>query len=89
MSIRSRIAKAGGIAAAVAAIGAGTAGVASAATAAPAVSPNTGAVHGCVLETDNGHYLTAVDGGGLVTNAIHSDATRPSSWELFFLSCGH
>ena len=89
MSIRSRLGRAGGIAAAAVVIGVGSAGVASAATAAPAGNPINGPVHGCVFQTVNGHYLTAVGGGGRTTDTIHSDATRVGSWEKFTVSCGH
>ncbi len=33
----------------------------------------------------NGHYLTAVGGGGRVIDAIHSDATKLLDWEKFTL----
>ena len=48
-----------------------------------------GPVHGCVFQTVNGHYPTAVGGGGRTTDTIHSDATRVGSWEKFTVSCGH
>ena len=41
------------------------------------------------IQTVNGHYLTAVGGGGRTTDTIHSDATRVGSWEKFTVSCGH
>ena len=41
------------------------------------------------IQTINGHYLTAVDGGGLTTDTIHSDATRVGAWEKFTVTCGH
>jgi hypothetical protein len=44
-----------------------------------------GPVTGCVLQTSNGHYVTAVGGGGRTTNVIHTDATRIGSWEKFTL----
>jgi hypothetical protein len=37
------------------------------------------------LETVNGHYLTAVGGGGRTTDVIHTDATAVGSWEQFTL----
>ena len=37
----------------------------------------------CTIKTTNGHYLTAVDGGGHTTNAIQSDRTVASTWEQF------
>ena len=75
MSIKSRLGRIGGVAAAAIAIGVGGAGMASAATAgpaataamagpaakvAPAGNPINGPVLGCVFQTVNGHYLTAV-----------------------------
>src|SRR6478736_5047972 len=83
MSIKSRLGRAGGIAAAAVVIGVGMAGAASAATAAPAAI--NGPVFGCVFQTVNGHYLTAVGGGGRNTDVIHTDATRIGSWEKFTL----
>lgn len=37
----------------------------------------------CNIQTSNGHYLTAVGGGGRITDAMHSDATQAKSWETF------
>ncbi len=39
----------------------------------------------CAIKTWNGHYLTAVGGGGRITDVIHSDAVRIRSWEKFTL----
>jgi hypothetical protein len=39
----------------------------------------------CTIQTSNGHYLTAVGGGGRTTDVIHSDATKVGSWERFTL----
>jgi len=50
----------------------------------PAAAMN-GPVPGCVFQTYNGHYLTAVGGGGRTTDVIHTDATRIGSWEKFTL----
>ena len=88
MSITSKLGRAGGIVAVAVAIGAGgvgLAGSASAATAAPAGNPVNGPVYGCVFQTVNGHYLTAVGGGGRTTDVIHTDATRIGSWGKFTL----
>jgi len=83
MNIRKQFGRAAGIAAAAIVIGGvGLSGVASAA---PAVNRFNGPVYGCVFETVNGHYLTAVGGGGRTTDVIHSDATRIGSWEKFTL----
>jgi hypothetical protein len=41
------------------------------------------------MKTYDGHYLTALGGGGKATDAFHTDATKASSWEYFyFLKCG-
>lgn len=47
------------------------------------------ALHGCVLQTSLGYYVTAVDGGGRTADTIQSDATRAGSWEDFTMTCGH
>lgn len=74
---------AAGIAAFAIAISAmGPAGIASAS------SLNPAAVNGpvtCSIQTVNGHYVTAVGGGGRTTDVIHTDAVRVGSWELFTL----
>jgi len=44
-----------------------------------------GASQKCFIVTHNGHYLTAVAGGGQIDDAIHSDATQGRSWETFTL----
>ena len=88
MNIKSRLGRAGGIAAIAVAMGVGSvglAGAASAAPVAPAGNPINGPVYGCVFQTVNGHYLTAVGGGGRTTDVIHTDATRIGSWEKFTL----
>lgn len=41
------------------------------------------------IQTYNGHYLTALGGGGKSTRAFHTDATKPSTWEYFWIAkCG-
>jgi hypothetical protein len=37
----------------------------------------------CFILTANGHYLTAVGGGGRTDDVIHSNATQAKSWETF------
>jgi hypothetical protein len=89
MNITSRLGRAGGIAAIAVAIGVGSVGLAGAASAAPvtpAGNPTNGPVAGCVFQTVNGHYLTAVGGGGRTTDVIHSDATHLLGWEMFTLN---
>jgi hypothetical protein len=39
----------------------------------------------CAIQTVNGHYLTAVGGGGRTTDVIHTDATAIGTWEKFTL----
>ena len=39
----------------------------------------------CTIQTSTGHYLTAVGGGGRVSDVLHSDATQAGSWERFTL----
>lgn len=39
----------------------------------------------CVIKTYTGNYVTAVGGGGRVTDVIHTNATRVGSWERFTL----
>ena len=65
MNITSRLGRAGGIAAIAVAMGVGSVGLAGAASAAPVApvgNPTNGPVYGCVFQTVNGHYLTAVGG---------------------------
>jgi len=66
-------------------------GIAAAAAAIGALSPAgtawamNGPVPGCAFQTTNGHYLTAVGGGGRTTDVIHTDAVNIGSWEKFTL----
>lgn len=39
----------------------------------------------CSIQTFNGHYLTAVSGGGRTSDVLHTDATHVGSWEKFTL----
>ncbi|MGZ3651529.1 MAG: fascin domain-containing protein [Bdellovibrionota bacterium] len=39
----------------------------------------------CFIQAFDGHYLTAVNGGGETVDAIHTNATTPSTWETFTL----
>lgn len=69
-----------GIVAAVAFCAMSLAGLAatSTATAAPPIT-------GCAIQTYTGNYLSAVDGGGRVTDVIDTDATQIRTWEKFTL----
>lgn len=85
MNVKTKLSRAAGIA--VAAMGMATlglAGAASASTTQPAVSALVGP-QTCSIMTVNGHYLTAVGGGGRTTDVIHTDATRVGGWEKFTL----
>jgi hypothetical protein len=75
---RARAAVAG-MAAAVAISAMSLAGVASASATVRAP------ISGCVFQTINGHYLTAVGASGRITDVIHSDATQLLAWEKFTL----
>jgi len=72
-----------GVAAAALAIGG--LGLAGTASAKRAIAASNGPVTGCTFKTYNGHYLTAVGGGGRTTDVLHTDATRVGSWERFTL----
>jgi len=74
------------------------AGPASAGLAAPgltgAASASTGPAapldlinQACTIRAFDGHYLTAVGGGGRTTDVIHSNATQIQAWEEFYISC--
>jgi len=82
MNITNKLGRVAGMAvAAVAICWLSMAGVASANAAQPALQNN----FGCAFQTSNGHYLTAVDGGGRTTEVIHTDATQIQAWERFTL----
>ena len=82
MNVKTKLGRAAAIAVAVAGMSTlGLAGVASAGTAAPAKAR----LDGCSIQTANGHYLTAVGGGGRTTDVIHTNATTVGSWEKFSL----
>lgn len=40
------------------------------------------------IQTFRGNYLTAVDGGGRISNAVHTDARQIGAWEKFRLLRG-
>jgi hypothetical protein len=51
----------------------------------PAAAEAANAPVSCFIQTHDGHYLTAVGGGGRTTDVLHTDATKPRSWERFTL----
>jgi hypothetical protein len=82
MNVKTKLGRAAAIAFAVAGMSTlGLAGVASASTITPAKSR----LDGCSIQTANGHYLTAVSGGGRTTDVIHTNATAVGAWEKFSL----
>jgi hypothetical protein len=76
-------AAAAGTAAAVAIGVTSLTGAAAASPAMPRVDPPP--VTGCAFQTNDGHYVTAVDGGGRITDVIHTDAPWIRAWEKFRL----
>ncbi len=80
MTVRNKIfgmLAVGALAAAMNVVGGG---VAHAGTVRPLTDPNA-----CSIQTVRGFYLTAVGGGGRITDVMHTDATRLQSWERFTL----
>ena len=53
------------------------------------LSPGGGSSFWAAIQTIDGHYLTAVNSGGIGSafEAIHSNATQIQAWERFFFSC--
>ena len=80
MNIKRNLGRSLAIAAAFAIGGLGLTGVASASTARPAAIQT---FSDCVFLTSDGHYLTAVGGGGRTKDVIHTDAVRFGAWERF------
>jgi len=39
----------------------------------------------CTIQSYDGHYLSAIGGGGRTTDAIETNRTLPSTWETFTL----
>jgi hypothetical protein len=63
----------------------GLTGVASASTARPAVPAFATTTQVCSIQSFDGHYLSAIDGGGRTTDVIETNRTSPGSWETFTL----
>lgn len=51
----------------------------------PGVAEARNAPVTCAVRAYDGHYLTAVGGGGRTTDVLHTDATRVGAWERFTL----
>jgi hypothetical protein len=85
MSIRHALGRVAAIAAAATGLAAlGLTGVASAGTV-PAAVPATGFSVVCTIQAFDGHYLSAIGGGGRTTDVIETNRTVPSTWETFTL----
>ena len=79
--VAKKLSRTVGLALAVAGItGLSLAGTASATTTSSIAAGTT-----CAFQTSDGHYVTAVGGGGRTTDVIHSNATRVDTWEKFFV----
>jgi len=82
MNIRQTLGRAVAIAAAATGLAAlGLTGVASASTT-PAFSEG---FHVCSIRAFDGHFLSAIDGGGRTTDVIETNRTKQSTWETFTL----
>jgi hypothetical protein len=87
VTVRSKIFGTLAVGALIAALNVVGGGVAHAAP----VNPAAGPVHTladpntCTIQTSRGFYVTAVSGGGRITDVMHTNATRVGSWEKFTL----
>jgi len=85
MSIRQALGRVTAIAAAVTGLAAlGLTGVASASTG-PAAAPASLLTATCTIQAFDGHYLSAIGGGGRTTDVIETNRTVASTWETFTL----
>src|SRR5215475_9390787 len=84
MSIRHALGRVTAMAAAAAGLAVlGLTGVASASTGHAAAPASFTAV--CTIQSFDGHYLSAIGGGGRTTDVIETNRTVPSTWETFNL----
>ena len=85
MSIRHALGRMTAIAAAATGLAAlGLTGVASASTS-QTVVPATVSTAVCTIRAFDGHYLSAIGGGGRTTDVIETNRTAISTWETFQL----
>jgi len=63
----------------------GLTGAASAGTARVAAPAFATTVQICTIQSFDGHYLSAIGGGGRTTDVIETNRTVPSTWETFTL----
>jgi hypothetical protein len=83
MSIRHLLGRVAAIAAAATGLAAlGLTGAASAGTG-PAAAPAGLLTATCTIQAFDGHYLSAIGGGGRTTDVIETNRTVPSTWETF------
>ena len=83
MSIRHALGRVTAIAAAATGLAAlGLTGVASASTG-QTIVPATINTAVCTIRAFDGHYLSAIGGGGRTTDVIETNRTVPSTWETF------
>jgi hypothetical protein len=100
MNIRNTLGRVAAIAVAAGMGGLSLSGVASASTAQPGATagmsqsaslarPDLTTPNTCAIQSNNGDFLSAVDGGGRTTDVIRTNATRISTWERFtFVNAG-
>jgi len=75
--------------AALALTGAGAASASTAHVAGPASTARVAApafatvISSCTIQSFDGHYLSAIGGGGRTTDTIETNRTSPSTWETF------
>ena len=83
MKIKHIVGRVTAIAAAATGLAAlGLTGVASASTG-QAIVPATVSTAVCTIRAFDGHYLSAIGGGGRTTDVIETNRTVPSTWETF------
>ena len=63
----------------------GLTGAASASTARVAAPAFFTTIQTCTIQSFDGHYLSAIGGGGRTTDTIYTNRTSPSTWETFTL----
>ncbi|GCE30424.1 hypothetical protein KDA_59080 [Dictyobacter alpinus] len=83
MSIKNLLVRLAGITTAVMICLLSLTNMASASAAQPSFISPTGTTTGCAFLTNNGHFLTAMNGGGGTTDSIRTNETSIRSWEKF------
>jgi hypothetical protein len=84
VKIKHALGRVTAIAAAAAGLAAvGLTGAASASTSSAAAPAADIPFAVCTIQSFDGHYLSAIGGGGRTTDVIHTNATQASTWETF------